>query len=274
MSKRYASVDRSKEIKTKKLINTPFERRNLVLNINNLEMDNITRPKKQKILKTLNPERYKHKLPIINKQITSSHLGDINNSKTTELISEVNNVFSLEKDNISKNNLITETNNDNNDNYFKVIINSDFRDQSSIHNTNLNSGKKIIKPKIEINNEIKKKQFKVKCPHILRSERLYPKINKDNHSLNILKTIKTIRNNHLSLTNNFLSTNTKFINNNIAFDSRFENIVFDANKILKKHNFKENELKVSDNINSFISQNKELCLDNLLIKLIKKEIKI
>ena len=58
---------------------------------------------------------------------------------------------------------------------------------------------------------------------------------------------------------------------NIAYESKFENIVFDANKLLNTHNFKQVNLNTNDNMNSFISQNKEMYLDNLLVKLIKKE---
>ena len=267
MSKRYASVDRTKEIKAKREINYPYPRRNLVLNVNNFDINNFFHQTKQNALRTLNSNRYRpKKLPLINKQITTSNLGDINNSKTTEISSDMNNAFSFDRENNEKNNLKTEVNIDNNsDNYYKIVINSDFKKRSTMNKPNLSSGKKRIKPKIEFKKEINENIIKMKYPPILRSERLYPKINKDKNSINVLKTIKTIRNNQR------LPGKMKSYNDYIAYDSKFENIVFDANKVLKKHNFKENDLKVNDNINTFVSQNKELGLNNLFIKLIKKE---
>lgn len=267
MSKRYASVDRTKEIKAKREINYPYPRRNLVLNINNFDINNFFHQTKQNALRTLNSNRYRpKKLPLINKQITTSNLGDINNSKTTEISSDMNNAFSFDRENNEKNNLKTEVNIDNNsDNYYKIVINSDFKKRSTMNKPNLSSGKKRIKPKIEFKKEINENIIKMKYPPILRSERLYPKINKDKNSINVLKTIKTIRNNQR------LTGKMKSYNDYIAYDSKFENIVFDANKVLKKHNFKEKDLKVNDNINTFVSQNKELGLNNLFIKLIKQE---
>ena len=265
MSKRYASVDRTKEIKAKREINYPYPRINLVLNINNFDINNFFHQTNQNALRTLNSNRYRpKKLPLINKQITTSNLGDINNSKTTEISSDMNNAFSFDRENNEKNNLKTEANIDNNsDNYYKIVINSDFKKRSTMNKPNLSSGKKRIKPKIEFKKEINENIIKMKYPPILRSERLYPKINKDKNSINVLKTIKTIRNNQR------LPGKMKSYNDYIAYDSKFENIVFDANKVLKKHNFKENDLKVNDNINTFVSQNKELGLNNLFIKLIK-----
>mgnify|MGYP006873056139 CR=1 FL=1 len=251
MSRRYASVDRSKEIKAKRDIIPPFSRRNLVLNINNFDINNILNQSNQNTLRTLNTNRYNpKKLPLINKQITSSHLGDIN-SKNSDLSTEVNNAFSFEREMNDNNKNILKTEDNNNDNYFKLVINSDFSKRKTVNNSRLNSGKKILKPKIIIRNENKEDKIKIKYLPILKSERLYPKMNKDKNSINILKTIKAIRNDNLMLkrNNNPLLTMKKEINNdNIAYESKFEN-----------------------NMNSFIDQNKELCLNNLLIKLIKKK---
>ena len=273
MSKRYASVDRSKEIKAKRIINPIFRHQNLVLNVNDFDINNLLNQAKPESLRTLNPKRFKvRKLPLINKRITSSHLGDIN-SKTSDLSTEVNNAFSFERDSIENNNVLkTEANKDNNnDDYYKIVINSDFRDKISNNKSHLNSGK-VIQQKINIVNKIKEENNKIKYPPILKSERLYPKKNIDKNNINIRKAIKAIRNNHLFNKNNKNNfTTIKSIPDNIAYESKFENIVFDANKLLNKHNFKENDLKVNDNIDGFISQNKEMCLNNLLIKLIKKE---
>ena len=236
MSRRYASVDRSKEIKAKREVNQIFRRQNLVLNANDFDINNLLDQTKTNSLKTLNPKKFKpKKLPLINKQITSSHLGDIN-SKTSDLSTEMNNAFSFERDSFENNNILkTEANkdNNNNDDYYKIVINSDFRGKSSVYNSHLNSGKKVIQHKMNIVNKIKEENNKIKYLPILKSERLYPKKNIDKDAINIRKAIKAIRNNHLydkNNKNNF--TSIKSIPEHIAYESKFQNIVFDANKLL------------------------------------------
>ena len=278
MSKRYASVDRSREIKSKREFNSIFPQRNLVLNINDFDISNIFNQTKPNILRTLNPQKFKSKkLPIITKQITSSQLNDIN-SKTSELSTEVNNIFINEKENNEMDYILkTDANKDNNnDNYYKVIIHSDFRDKRTVNNNRINSENKKNKQKINnpIKNLIQEEKSKIKYPPILRSERLYPKINQDKNRINILKKIKSIRNRNLKMKNNknlLFPIQFKSSNDNIAYESKFRNIVFDANKVLNTHIEKDNEFNLKDNINTFISQNKELCLNNLLVKILKKE---
>ena len=166
MSKRYASVDRSKEIRDKRVLNPNFHSPNLVIKVNELGINNFSNIIKQKQLRTLNSKIFKpRKLPLINKQITISHLGDIN-SKTSDLSTEINHPFSLCPENFEDNNLITESNKDNN-NYFNFVINSDFRNTRTINNSILNSGKKIIQPKINIKNKFKEENVKIKYPPIL-----------------------------------------------------------------------------------------------------------
>ena len=151
MSKRYSSVDRSKEMRNKRLINSINPHRNLILRMDDFDINNVIEHTKKNILNTLNPKIIKpKKLPKIIKQITTSHLGEIN-SKTTDLSTEVNNAFLYEKENNEKNNILkTEANKDiNQDNYYKIVINSDFRDKSSVNSSKLTSANKII-------NQIKK----------------------------------------------------------------------------------------------------------------------
>ena len=271
MNKRYSSVDRSKEMRNKRLVNSINPHRNLILRMDDFDINNVIEHTKKNILNTLNPKIIKpKKLPKIIKQITTSHLGEIN-SKTTDLSTEVNNAFLYEKENNEKNNILkTEANKDiNQDNYYKIVINSDFRDKSSVNSSKLTSANKIIKQKIKIQNKFKEENKKVKYPPILKSERLYPRnnIDKNENAINIRKKIKSIRNHHLSLKN-------KSISNGIAYDSKFENVVFDANNLLNKHTSEDNDLKVNDNLNSFINKNKELFVSSLLLNLIKKENKI
>ena len=282
MSKRYASVDRSREIKSKREFNSIFPRKNLILNINDFDISNIFHQTKPNILRTLNPQKFKSKkLPIINKKITNSQLCDIN-SKTSDLSTEVNNIFTNEKENNEMNYILkTDINkdNNNNDNYYKVIIHSDFRDKKTINNNRLNSENKYNKQKINIpiQNLIKEEQNKIKYPPILRSERLYPKINQDKNRINILKKIKSIRNRNLKMKNNknlLFPTKFKSFSDNIAYDSKFKNIVFDATKVLNTHNKQDNDFNLKDDVKTFISQNKELCVNNLLIKILKNENKI
>ena len=271
MNKRYASVDRSKEIKSKREMNTMFQHRNLILNINDFDINNIFNQTKLSALKTINHKSVKpKKLPVINKQFTSSQFCDIN-TKTSDMSTEINN---NEKNNILK----TNANQDLNDDYcYKIIINSDFRDKSSFNNSKLISPNRTIKPIIKIPNVITNDENrKIKYPPILSSERLCPKNNTDKNSINILKKIKSIRNRNLKIKNNknlLFSTklNSLSIPDNIAYVSKYENFVFDANKILNTHNFKDNDLSINDNMKAFVSKNKELCLDNLLINIINKE---
>ena len=275
MSKRYASVDRSREIKSKREIDAIFPRRNLVLNINDFDISNIFNQTKPNVLRTLNPQKYKYKkLPIINKQINSSLLCDIN-SKTSEQSTEVNNMFMNEKENKEINYIKTDVN-INNDNNYKVIIHSDFRDKKTVNNNRIKSGNKKDKQiiNIPVKNKIKEEKNKIKYPPILRSERLYPKINQDKNRINILKKIKSIRNRNLKLKNNknlLFPTNFKLFNDNIAYESKFKNIVFDANKVLNTHYEQDNKFNLKDDMKTFISHNKELCVNNLLIKILKKE---
>ena len=210
MSWRYVSVDRAKEIKAKREIIPPFSRKNLDLNNSSFDINNILYNPKPKALRALNTNRCNHKkFSLINKQITRSYFCDIN-TKKGDLSAEVNN-------------------------YFKLVINSNLSKRKTMNNSYLFSGKKTLKPKINIRNCIKEEIIKKNYPPILKSERLYPKMNKDNNSINILKTIKAIRNNNLILkrNNNPLFTLKMNSNNdNIAYKSQYENIVFDANKLL------------------------------------------
>ena len=281
MSKRYASVDRSKEIKAKKEINPSFFGRKLILDMEEFDINNLFTATKKSTLKTLNPIKINpKKLPLISNYATKSHLCDIN-TKTTNISTEVNNILYLEHNINDKNtNIKTETNNDNNnDNCYNIIINSNFDDKNVVKNNNTQSLviNKAIKPKLNINinyaNEIKNRNNnnKIKYPPILKSERLYPRINNDKNKMNILKKVKAIRNNNLRIKNckNFIKN--KLINENIAYNSKYEDIVFDSKKILNNHNSKETDIEVKNNIDSFIKQNKELSVNNLLIQIIKKE---
>ena len=61
MSKRYSSVDRSKEMRNKRLINSINPHRNLILRMDDFDINNVIEHTKNNILNTLNPKRIKPK---------------------------------------------------------------------------------------------------------------------------------------------------------------------------------------------------------------------
>ena len=276
MSRRYASVDRSKEIKAKREVNPFFKSPNLKLYLEEFNINNILSTTKKSGLKTLNPTKIEpKKLPLINIRAAKAHISEIN-SKTSDFSTELNNTLSMQYNSNEKNtNFKTEANNDkNNDSCFKIIINSNFNDKSFLNKNQTLSINKILKTKLNINKDIKERNDKMKYPPILRSERLYPKIIKDKNSMNIFKKIKSIRNNNLRLKNN---KNKHSLNKDqlkkeyIAYNSKFQDIVFDSNKLLNNYYSNAIDLDIKDDIDSFIAQKKELLVNNRMIEIIKKE---
>ena len=60
---------------------------------------------------------------------------------------------------------------------------------------------------------------------------------------------------------------------NIAFDQKYEVEAFDANKLINNYKFKKNEILSADDddTNDFLSKNKKISINNVLINLIHKE---
>ena len=78
MSRRYASVDRSKEIKAKREVNPFFKSPNLKLDLEEFNINNILSTTKKSGLKTLNPTKIEpKKLPLINIRAAKAHISEI-----------------------------------------------------------------------------------------------------------------------------------------------------------------------------------------------------
>ena len=264
MNTRYSSVDRTKELKYKKIKNPLFLGGSLILGNNDFDINKIITNTRNNSIKVGNSQKtYPKKLPSLTKKIKNNKIFDIL-SKNSDLSTTANNAFSFEKENNEKSNynyLKTESNNDPNiTKYFNIIIHSNLTERTSIYNTQSSSITNFIKPVV--------KEKKLISCNISRypNERLYKKSDNKDNIYNSLKLIKQIKNN---------SKNDKNMNermNNLAYDSKYENIVFDADKIINNYKFRENELKVPDNGTSdFISKNKEISINNVLIELIQNE---
>ena len=266
MSYRYSSVDRAKQIKYNKASNKLHLGANLVLGTNDFDINKICTNTRNTSLKTTNSKySYPKKLPSINQKIINRQLIDIY-SKNSDFSTTVGFPFSFEKENKDKINytqIKTDFNKDNN--YYNIVIHSNLSDRTSINNT-LSSLTNFIKPKVMKDN---------KSPPLIKkypNKRLYPtkySNNNDNlfNSRRIIKQIKDDLNNK----NNDESEMYKKIpvhQTKISYESKYEDVVFDANKVINLHKYKENELKVPDNdVNDFISKNKAISKNNVLIKL-------
>ena len=265
MNNRYPSVDRAKGKMNRKNENLLNLGASIILGSNDFEITNILTKTRNSSLKTTKSKiSYPKKLSSINKKIISPQIFDTF-SKLSDLSTTVNQAFSFEKPINNNNHLKTETNKDN---YYNIVIHSNLSDRTSINNT-LTSLTNFIKPIIIKDN---------KSPSILKkypNERLYPRktsYNQDN-TFNSRKIIKQIKNNSFKNNDNLEIYKKIPVNQNkIAYDSKFEDVVFDASRVINRHKYKENELKVPDNdVNDFISKNKIISKNNVFIKLIKNE---
>ena len=264
MNTRYSSVDRTKELKYRKIKNPLFLGGSLILGNNDFDVNKIiTNTRNNSIKVGRSQKTYPKKLPSLTKKIKNNKIFDIL-SKNSDLSTTANNAFSFEKENNEKSNynyLKTESNNDPKiTKYFNIIIHSNLTERTSIYNTQSSSITNFIKPIV--------KEKKLVSYNISRypNERLYKKSDNKDNIYNSLKLIKEIKNN----SKNDKNTNERI--NNLAYDSKYENIVFDADKIINNYKFRENELKVPDNGTSdFLSKNKEISINNVLIELIQNE---
>ena len=148
------------------------------------------------------------------------------------------------------------------------MINTNLTDRTtSINNTGLTSQTNFIKPII-----VKEK----KSPPPLRkipNERLSQRNSSENRITytNFLKIIKEIKNSNIK--KGFYKKN-HIKKHKIPFDTKYEDIVFDANNIIHEYRIKENkkQLKVLDNVmNEFVTKNKQISKNNVLIELILNE---
>ena len=99
MDYRYPSVDRKNEIKLRKSKNQKHSYGSLILETENFDINKfLIQPKDTSIKSNNSKKLYPKKLPSISKKWKTPQLIDVI-SKSTNLSSEGNNVFSFEKDN-------------------------------------------------------------------------------------------------------------------------------------------------------------------------------
>ena len=277
MNIRYSSVDRAKELRSRKKLNPFHLGGSIILKGKDFDINKFLFQTNQSSTSTLAPKKiYPKKLPSLNRKVLNP-LFDLN-SKNSDNSTEANNGFSFERDNSEKNNfniLENELNKERNkSNYYIQIINSNFNEKPSINNTDssftLNFHNQNIKQK--------------KVSHLFKkypNERLYPKksITSINNNINFIKVIKEIKNNNEKIRQE--DRNADYFKkmpaykSKIAYDSRYENVVFDANYEINKYRDRENDLTIKENIiKNFIIKNKQISKNNVLLEVMKKRNKI
>ena len=281
MNIRYSSVDRSKEIRSRKELNPLYLGGNRIVGGSIFDINKyISQTEQSYSLQTVSPtKRNRKKLPSLNKKILSPPLFD-KASKNSDLSTEANNLVSFDRDLNEKSNdkssincLNLDSNRDRKlrRNYYLKIINSSFSDRSSINNNTQSSlMTNFIKSKIGQKN----KPLPIKNKYI--SERLYPQksINDKSSYFNPLKAINEIKKNTASLRREYKNadyfTKKPTIQSKVAYDPKYEDVVFEPNKLINEYTCKENDLKLDENdVNDFISKNKQISINNVLINLIK-----
>ena len=283
MNIRYSSVDRTKEIRSKKELNPLYLGGNRIVGGNIFDINKyISQTEQSYSLQTVSPtKRNRKKLPSLNKKILSPPLFD-KASKNSDLSTEANNLVSFDRDLNEKSNdkssincLNLDSNRDRKlrRNYYLKIINSSFSDRSSINNNTQSSlMTNFIKSKIGQKN----KPLPIKNKYI--SERLYPQksINDKSSYFNPLKAINEIKKNTASLRREYKNadyfTKKPTIQSKVAYDPKFEDVVFEPNKLINEYISNDKDLKLNENdVKDFISKNKQISINNVLINLMKEE---
>ena len=127
-------------------------------------------------------------------------------------------------------------------------------------------------------NPLKTIDVENKSPIIKKSSKSSTKIigNKicqsNENFFNVYKAVRNIKKLVASPENyNLNNDNSNF--HNIAYTKKHEDVVFDANKLLNKYKLKNQVTleKSESSVNTFLSRNKEVSINNLLIKLIRSE---
>ena len=284
MNIRYSSVDRSKEIRSRKELNPLYLGGNRIVGGNIFDINKyISQTENSYSIQTISPtKRNKRKLPSLNKKILSPSIFD-KISKNSDLSTEANNIVSFDRDlnekSNEKNNSINYINIDSNRdrrlrrNYYLKIINTSFSDRSSINNNTQSSLMTNF-----IKSQIDKKNKPLPLPNKYINERLYPQksINEKSNYFNPLKAINDIKKNtaKLRLENKNADYFTKkpTIQSKVAFDPKYEDVVFEPNKLINEYTNKNMNLKLNENdVNDFVSKNKQISINNVLINLMKEE---
>lgn len=275
MNNRYSSVDRAKEFQSRRELNPLFLSRQKNFHDHRINMIQFFSHTKQNPNRSINPRKLlPKKLPALNRKILSQHKYDIY-TKTTDFSLETNNnTNSIEKENNHNYNFNYLNTEINSDKKYRQVINSNFRDRPTLSINHTESS--LITDFIKLQTITRTKSPFTNNPN----ERLYPKKYKESKN-SIYESIKII--------NEIKSHNPKVklqsINNNyykkiptpayrsiIAYSPKFENEVFDSNKVINRHKYDDYELQQKENdVNDFIKKNKNIALSNSLIVAMEKE---
>ena len=258
MNNRYLSVGRSKEISFRKEKNPFHFCSELILGTKDLDINKILYHERNPSVQVTNSKKfYFKKLPSIkNSQLQDKY------RKISLLSTKAKLTDSFEIEN-TKNNINNYLNSESNHeksklrNYFNLVISSNYSDRTTINNTQSSLITNIIKPiVIKENNPL---PYFSKIPN----ERLYQRKSPDNYNnySNSLKVlIKGIKNNGNSkISKNIFQKKIKMSQQqqiNIAFDSKYEDEIFDAKRLINNYKFKENDLLIpdDDDANDFLSK--------------------
>lgn len=275
MNNRYSSVDRAKEFQNRRELNPLFLSRKKNFHDHRINMVQFFSHTKQNPNRSIIPRKIlPKKLPSLNRKILSQHKYDINTKTTDFSLDTYNNTNSIEKENSHNYNFDYLNTEINSDKKYRQVINSNFRERDrptlSINHTESSLITDFLKLQTIT---------RIKSPFSNNpNERLYPKKYKESKN-GIYESIKII--------NGIKSNNPKIkiqnINNNfykkiptyrsiIAYASKFENEVFDSNKVINRHKYEDYELQQKENdVNDFIKKNKNIALTNSLIVALEKE---
>ena len=280
---RYSSVDRTKEIRSKKELNPLYLGGNRIVGGNIFDINKyISQTEQSYSLQTVSPsKRNRRKLPSLNKKKLSPPLFD-KISKNSDLSTEANNLVSfdrdlndksIEKSSINYLNIDSSRDRKLRRNYYLKIINSSFSDRSSINN---NTQSSLITNFIKA--QVKPINKPLPIQHKYISEKLYPQKSIKDRSkyFNPLKAINEIKKNtaKLRLENKNADYFTKkpTIQSKVAYDPKFEDVVFEPNKLINEYTSNDKDLKLNENdVKDFISKNKQISINNVLINLMKEE---
>ena len=275
MQYRFSSVDKTKEKKSREIMNSLYLGGSLISGSNDFDINSYLNQSKKITNNTTNARKiYPKKLSLKYRKFIKPLMYDIYN-KDNELNNKTNRAFSLEKEKKEKNiynYLNTETYNDNKTkNYLNISIHPKYKDKKFINNTQFPSKLKL-KPIIFKDNI---SPLKLKNNH---NKRLYSRDSSitEENNFNSIKIIKDIKKGITRYNNeNKKADYYKIIpsyQNKIAYDENFENVVLDANKMINNHIYKDKELNVDDiDVNNFILKNKKISVNNVLIELMKNK---
>ena len=239
MNNRYLSLEGNKS--KEKLILTDLNKINI--SKENLTSDNkinilkyITELEKKKTIKTKNKLNLKL-LPKLNPQ-----LSDYNQIKQNKSL-DLNSILSLKKNSININN---------NSGWFLTSLNLEKNEDDNNKEINIK------------NNERNKSSIKDKTLLINRNKR---NINYKHNLSAIIRDIKMKNSSYIS------KTEGNYFNENLAYDNKNMKFILDINNIINTH-LKNEEWNLNtreDKYNDFIKIKKEVCVQNIMIKLMKEE---